>query len=248
MLNTIKAAIIDDMDMARASLKADLLEYCPHIDITAEASSVVTGLKMLKDTKLDLLFLDIELDDGIGFDILELIDQYDFQVIFITASDEYAIKAFQISAVDYLLKPIDPTLLQQAVNKATLGKNYNSDQLSVLHDELTDKSTKKIVLHTLEKIVSTDINKITRLESSGNYTYFYFVDGSKLLITKTLKDFEKMLSNHQFIRTHQSHLINAEEVKEFIKTEGGYLLMKDGSRVSVSIRKRTEVLKQLGMA
>ncbi len=248
MKQTIKAAIIDDMDMARATLRADLQEYCPDIEIVGEADSVVSGLKMLKSTKLDLLFLDIELDDGIGFDILELLEQYDFQVIFTTASDEYAIRAFQVSAVDYLLKPIDPELLQQAVNKITHSAPYAPEQLSVLRDQLADKDTQKIVLHTQEKIVSTDINKITRLESNGNYTYFYFTDGSKLLITKTLKDFEKVLPDSKFIRTHQSHLVNADEVKEFVKTEGGYLLMNDQSRVSVSIRKRTEVLKRLGMA
>jgi len=247
MSHKIKTAIIDDMDMARATLKADLAEYCPEIDIIAEANSVVTGLKLLKKTELDLLFLDIELDDGIGFDILELLEDYSFKVIFTTASDEYAIQAFQVSAVDYLLKPIDPILLQAAVKKINNIAPYKKEQISILKDQLTQDSSKKIVLHTQEKIVSVDIDQIIRLESEGNYTYFFFTDGTKLLITRTLKEFEKILSHHKFIRTHQSHLVNPNQVKEFTKTEGGYLLMNDGSRVSVSVRKRTEVLKFLGM-
>jgi len=248
MDNNLKAVIIDDMDAARAVLKADLKEYCPEINLVGEANSVVTGLKLLKETEVDLVFLDIELDDGLGFDILDLLDSYTFKVIFTTAQDNYAIKAFQVAAVDYLLKPIDPELLVAAVQKVNDALPHTEEQIGILNKSIAEKTiSDKIVLHTQEKIISAKISDIIRCESSGNYTTFFFNDKSKLLITRTLKEFDKILSPHNFIRTHQSHLINIDFVKEFVKTEGGYLLLKDGSHISVSIRKRTEVLAQLGM-
>lgn len=244
-----KAVIIDDMDAARASLKLELNDHCPEIKLVGEASSVVTGLKLLKNSDVDIVFLDIELDDGLGFDILELIPNHSFKVIFTTASDAYAIKAFQFAAVDYLLKPIDPELLKTAVKKAIGSQAFTQDQLSILREGLlTDEHSSKLALHTQEKIVSAEIDSISHCKSEGNYTTFYFLDGSKLLITKTLKEFEKILGPHGFVRTHQSYLINAGEVKEFVKTEGGYILLKDGSHIPVSVRKRSEVLASLGMA
>lgn len=245
----IRAVIIDDMDAARASLKLELSDHCPELRLVGEANSVVTGLKLLKQTPTDIVFLDIELDDGLGFDILELLTENPFKVIFTTASDAYAIKAFQFAAVDYLLKPIDPELLKTAVDKATSAMPYTAEQLTILKGGFSaDEHPTKLALHTQEKIVSTDIASISYCKSEGNYTTFYFMDGSKLLITKTLKEYEKILSPHDFVRTHQSYLINAAEVKEFVKTEGGYILLKDGSQIPVSVRKRTEVLARLGMS
>ncbi len=245
----MRAIIIDDMDAARASLKLELSDHCPEIALVGEAHSVVTGLKLLKQTTTDIVFLDIELDDGLGFDILELLTEQPFKVIFTTASDAYAIKAFQFAAVDYLLKPIDPELLKVAVQKAASTMPYTAEQLTILKGGFSaDEYPTKLALHTQEKIVSTDIASISYCKSEGNYTTFYFLDGSKLLITKTLKEYEKILGPHGFVRTHQSYLINAVEVKEFVKTEGGYILLKDGSHIPVSVRKRTEVLTTLGMS
>lgn len=244
-----RAIIIDDMDAARAILKTELQDHCPQIELVGESHSVVAGLKLLKETEIDILFLDIELDDGLGFDILELLSDISFRVIFTTASDAYAIRAFEVAAVDYLLKPIDPDRLKEAVGKAALAIPHTQEQINILKGGLKKKALEtNIVLHTQEKIVSAEIISISHCEAEGNYTTFYFLDGSKLLITKTLKEFEKLLRPHGFIRTHQSHLINASEVKEFVKTEGGYMLLKDGSRIPVSVRKRTEVLSALGMA
>lgn len=245
----IKAVIIDDMDAARASLKLELEDHCEDVQLVGEASSVVTGLKLLKTSDADIVFLDIELDDGLGFDILELLPNHSFKVIFTTASDAYAIKAFQFAAVDYLLKPIDPELLKAALKKAVNTRPYTSEQLTILKGGFSaDEQSHKLALHTQEKIVSADITTISHCKSEGNYTTFYFLDGSKLLITKTLKEFDKILKPHGFVRTHQSYLINATEVKEFVKTEGGYILLKDGSHIPVSVRKRTDVLASLGMS
>ena len=247
MNQTLTAVIIDDIKLARETLKADLSDYCPEIKLIGEADSVVSGLKLLKQEKPDILFLDIELEDGIGFDIIELLgDQLDSKVIFTTASNEYAIKAFQVAAVDYLLKPVDPELLVAAVQKAKSGPDASKSQMNLLTEELkSENQSSKIALHTMDKIVISDIKDIVRCEASGNYTTFYLINGEKVMVTKTLKEYDELLSDHQFIRTHQSHLANANLIKEYVKTEGGYLLMVDESNVPVSVRKRSEVIQYL---
>ncbi len=247
MSKEITAIIIDDMKLARASLKADIAEQCPQIKLIGEADSVVSGLKLLKTETPELLFLDVELEDGIGFDIIELLgEKLKSKVIFTTASNEYAIKAFQVAAVDYLLKPIDPDLLIQAVAKAQESVANTKEQINLLTDNLkSKKQSSKIALHTMDKIVISDIKDILRCEASGNYTTFFLRNGDKVMVTKTLKEYDEILSPHNFIRTHQSHLANANLIKEFVKTEGGYLLMVDDSNVPVSVRKRAEVVQFL---
>jgi len=247
MSKEITAIIIDDLKLARATLKADLMEYCPNIKLIGEADSVVSGLKLLKKETPEILFLDIELEDGIGFDIIELLgDKLASKVIFTTASNEYAIKAFQVAAVDYLLKPIDPNLLVKSVEKSQEATVNTKEQINLLTDELkSEKTSSKIALHTLDKIVISDIKDILRCEASGNYTTFFLRSGEKVMVTRTLKEFDVLLAPHNFIRTHQSHLANANLVKEFVKIEGGYLLMIDGSNVPVSVRKRAEVIQYL---
>ena len=242
----IKAIIIDDVADARATLKADLADYCPQIELMGEADGVVSGAKLLQQMEVDVVFLDIQLQDGTGFDVLEIVGTPTFKVIFTTASDEFAIRAFRFSAVDYLLKPIDPDELVSAVSKLKEAPLSPPEHLELLLDSLKDTAPpKRLALHTLEKIHITSIDDIIRCESNGNYTYFYFADGQKLLVTKTLKEFDQLLDSYRFLRVHQSHLINLEHVREYVKTEGGYLLMSDGSHVSVSIRKKPQVIKAL---
>ncbi|MDX1444803.1 LytTR family DNA-binding domain-containing protein [Lishizhenia sp.] len=237
----MKAVIIDDMEAARTALKADLESYCPEIEIIGEAQGVVSGAKLIKDVSPELVFLDVQMPDGSGFDLLEILPQLDFDVIFTTASDAYALKAFKVSAVDYLMKPIDPDDLMEAVKRAK-DQNNSSERLSLLKENM--QGSKKIALNTLEKIQIVNIEDIIRCESSVNYTTFYFMDGTKLLVTKTLKEFDKMLSEYNFFRVHQSHLINTEFIKEFLKTNGE-LVMKDGTKVPVSTRKKAQVMEML---
>lgn len=210
----MKAVIIDDMEAARTALKADLESYCPDIEIIGEAQGVVSGAKLIKEVKPELIFLDIQMPDGSGFDLLEILPELDFDIIFTTASDAYALKAFKVSAVDYLMKPIDPDDLIEAVKRAK-DQNNSTERLSLLKENM--QGSKKIALNTLEKIQIVNIEDIIRCESSVNYTTFYFMDGTKLLVTKTLKEFDKMLSEYNFFRVHQSHLINTEFIKEFLK-------------------------------
>ncbi len=242
----IKAIIIDDVSKAIQTLKADLEAYCPEVEVIGEADGVVSGAKLIKTVKPELAFLDIQMQDGSGFDLLEILPTIDFKIIFTTASDAFAIKAFRYAAVDYLLKPIDPDELMEAVAKIKAHTDSQNERLNILSNTLKDgQPPQSIALHTMEKIHIAKIEQIVRCESSGNYTQFYFADRPKLLVTKTLKEFDKLLQEHRFLRVHQSHLVNARQIKEFVKTDGGYLMMNDSTKVPVSVRKRSEVMKFL---
>ena len=231
-MKKLKAIIIDDMPLAIASLKEDLKDI-QEVDLIGTAEGVISGAKIVSKLKPDLIFLDVHMGDGDGFDLLEIIADAESKVIFTTASKDHAIQAFRFEAVDYLLKPIDPELLQVAVSKT-----YNL----ILEEPSLSKS--KIVLNTQEEIRMVDIDQIIRLESMGNYTTFFTADGNKILVTKTMKEYEKQLDD-RFLRVHQSHLVNLDHIKAYIKSEGGYLKMKDGSEIPVSVRKKTQVIEKL---
>lgn len=243
----LKAIIIDDIEQARITLKKDLQAYAPDVQVIAEAGGVVEGAKLLKSTTPDVLFLDIQMQDGSGFDLLDILKEISFKIIFITASDAHAIKAFRYAAIDYLMKPVDPDELVQALKKLREEKVNESEKYKLLNDSLKNhnKPHERLALHTQDKIHIVNINDIIRCESNVNYTEFHFAGGKKLLVTKTLKDFEDLLSDQGFYRVHQSHLINTRYIKEFVKSDGGYLLMTDGCNVPVSTRKRPEVMKML---
>jgi len=236
----IRAVIIDDIPEAIAVLKADLENYCVNIEVVGSAEGVVTGAKLIKEIKPDLVFLDIQMKDGSGFDLLEILGDVNFKLIFTTASDEYAVKAFKFAAVDYLLKPIDPDELMDAVSRVE-GQDKPAQRIDLLKENFV--KAKRIALNTLQKIHIVNVEEILRCESNINYTMFYFTDGTKLLVTKTLKEFDNLLSGHNFIRVHQSHLINTSFIKEFLKSDG-VIVLKDGTKVPVSTRKK-EVLMEM---
>jgi two-component system LytT family response regulator len=237
----IRSIIIDDIAEARAVLKSDLENYCPSIEVVGEAEGVVTGAKCINELKPDLVFLDIQMKDGSGFDLLEILPIKNFKLIFTTASDEYALKAFKFSAVDYLLKPIDPDELMEAVNRVE-HQEKASERISLLKENLNHP--KRIALNTLDKIHIVQVAEIVRCESSVNYTMFYFTDDTKLLVTKTLKEFDQLLSDHDFIRVHQSHLINVKFIKGFTKSDG-YIFLKDGTKIPVSTRKKQVLMDMI---
>lgn len=243
----IKAIIIDDIEQARITLKKDLQVYASDVAIIGEANGVVEGAKLLKTMTPDVLFLDIQMQDGSGFDLLDILKDIPFKIIFITASDAHAIKAFRYAAIDYLMKPVDPDELMAALAKFREQKLNENEKYKLLNESLKNhqKPHERLALHTQDKIHIVNISDILRCESSVNYTEFYFSNGKKLLVTKTLKDFEDLLSDQGFYRVHQSHLVNTKFIKEFVKTDGGYLLMTDGSQIPVSTRKRAEVMKML---
>ena len=243
----IKAIIVDDIEQARITLKKDLETYASDVQMIGEANGVIEGAKLLKNLQPDILFLDIQMQDGSGFDLLDILKDISFKIIFITASDAHAIKAFRYAAIDYLMKPVDPDELTAALDKFRAQKLNENDKYKLLNDSLKNhqKPNERLALHTQDKIHIVNINDILRCESSVNYTEFHFGGGKNLLVTKTLKDFEDLLADQGFYRVHQSHLLNTKYIKEFVKTDGGYLLMNDGFNVPVSVRKKAEVIKML---
>lgn len=248
-MNRTKCIIIDDIPLAIASLQADIEDYCPELEVVGTAEGVVSGLKLLKEKETDLVFLDINLNDGSGFDLLDILDKKDLAVIFTTGSADYAIKAFQYAAVDYLLKPVAPELLKNAVEKAKKIMNMHP-QLSLLKQYSRRSGTAdKIAIHTQDKIQLINIHDIIRIEADSNYCFIHLHNEPKILVSKTLKEYENMLDPEAFIRVHQSHLIQIKWIKAYIKTDGGFLLMHDHSKIPVSVRKRSgvlELLKKMG--
>ena len=242
----IHAIIIDDIEQARITLKKDLETYAPEVVVIGEASGVLDGAKLLKKVKPDVLFLDIQMQDGSGFDLLDILSDIHFNIIFITASDAYAIKAFQYAAINYLVKPVDPDKLIASIEQLKTRRSNEFEKYKLLNDSLKSntKNQTKLALNTQEKIHIVNIADVIRCESDGNYTEFYFTQHKKILVTKTMKDFEEILTRHGFYRVHQSHLINTKFIKEFIKTDD-VLLMEDDTQIPVSSRRRDDVIKML---
>jgi two-component system LytT family response regulator len=243
----LSAIIIEDMPDALQLLQASLKKNHTDIEVVATAQSVVEAAKILRKTEPDILFLDIMLGDGTGFDILEIFPNLKSKIIFVTASDEYAIRAFKFAAIDYVLKPYSNEDLSLAINRAKQQIKPSEERLSILKDTITapESQPDKISLHTLDKIIIVSLVDIIRCESDSNNTIFYINNDKKIFVTKTLKYFSDMLSGYQFLRVHQSHLVNINYISAFIKTDGGYLMLKNKQSVPVSVRKKSEVIEML---
>lgn len=241
------ALIVEDMPQALQALQHDLAEHCPEVELIGTAHSVVEAAKQLRQRQPDLIFLDILLGDGTGFDLLEIFPQLQSRIIFVTASDEYALRAFRFAAVDYLLKPVDPAQLREAVSRARGQLMHSEDSLEVLRENIRqpDNLPSRITLHTQERIVVVEIDQIVRCEADSNNSWFVLASGEKIFVTRTLKYFENLLAQHRFIRVHQSHLLNLDFIKEYVKKDGGYLNLKNGDHVPVSLRKKAEVVAWL---
>jgi len=245
----VKAIIVDDEQKSREALNGLIDRYCPEVFVIAQANGCKDGIEKTKKFNPDIVFLDIQMPDGSGFNFLEAFENFNFEVIFTTAHDQYAIQAIKYSALDYLLKPIDPDEMKLAVyryiqkqDKGQINKN-----IKVLLDNLKNPASdaKKIILSTSEgmHIISTD--DIIRCESDDYYTKFFFVNQTSLLISKTLKQNEAILSDFNFIRPHKSHLVNIKYIKSYLKVDGGFILMTDGSKIPVSRRKRESIVEIL---
>ncbi|MBU0486566.1 MAG: LytTR family DNA-binding domain-containing protein [Bacteroidetes bacterium] len=247
MLNAI---IIDDEERARKTIAAIIDLHCPDIRIVTQAESVESGCKAIREFEPDIVFLDVKMHDGTGFDLLRKLQTVNFKVIFITAHEEFAAEAFRFSALDYILKPVDPKDLEEAVEKAE--KYISLENIDIKLDtyfaniQSDSKENKKIVLRTVKEIFVVKVKDIIRCEADKNYTRLFFVNGKKLLVTKTLKEFEDMLSGYRFFRNHQSHMINMDFIDYYKKGDGGFIVMKDGATVPVSMRKKDSLLQILG--
>lgn len=240
----LTAIIVEDLNDALELLKRDIETNHKDIKIIGTAKSVVEAAKELRKNQPDILFLDIMLGDGTGFDVLEIFPELKSKIIFVTASDEFAIKAFKFAAIDYVLKPYAEEDLAHAITRAKQQIQPSQERLDILKHTLSSPEQKpdKISLHTLDKIIIVGLDDIVRCESDSNNTMFHLQDGKKVFVTKTLKYFSDMLKPHGFVRIHQSHLINIGYISAFIKTDGGYLVLKNGENVPVSVRKKAEVI------
>jgi two-component system, LytTR family, response regulator len=252
----ITAFLIDDDENLRNGLRGLLQHYAPDIHILGEADSVATGVAAMTGLSPQVVFLDIQLNDGTGFDILEQLaakqGRPNAHIVFITAHEQYAVKAFRFSALDFLLKPVDPEELQKVIAKIkqALERNRDYGHIDLLLENIRKKVDhfRRIALSTSDGIHLFDISDIIRCESADNYTKFFIRNHKPLLISRTLKEYEELLSGHGFERIHQSHLINMAFLKSYIRKDGGYVVMADGTHLPISQRKKDrlqEVLRTL---
>ncbi|NNE54550.1 MAG: response regulator transcription factor, partial [Flavobacteriales bacterium] len=220
----LRAIIVDDEEDARGTLRAFISQFCKQVEIVEEADGVNDGYRKILNNDPDLVFLDIQMEDGTGFDLLQKIRNPQFNVIFCTAFDEYAIKAFKYSAIDYLLKPIDPDELIEAVSKVKKNDDSASARIESLVENAEKKEMDRITLSSQEGLTFVKLENIMRLESDSNYTHFFLKTGEKITVPKSLKEFENLLPTSRFFRTHQSHLVNLAYVKKYMREDGGYVL------------------------
>lgn len=242
-----RTIIIDDEEMGRMALREKLSSYCPEVEIIGEAENGKTGLDLIRNLKPDLVFLDIEMPVMNGFEMLEQIKDYDFQLIFVTAYDQYAMKAIKFSAFDYLLKPVDIEELKQAVTRLDKKDLENtSRKAEVLKENYKSPNAfGKIAIPTMEGYLFVKTNSVVHLEAERNYTMVYLENNTKQITSRTLKDFEEMLPEDLFFRCHHSHIVNLKFIDRYIKGEGGQIILENGKSITVSRRKKEDFLKRI---
>lgn len=245
----IKTVIVEDELKSRDMLAAMIRKITPELEIVGLSGNVSEAEKLIRELKPELVFLDISMPDGSGFDLLEKVSGQKFELIFATASDQHAIRAIKFSACDYLLKPIDMDELKLAVEKVVQKKqsvpNMENLQFLIQHLRRADDNFQKITLPTGNAYEIVNVKDIVRCEADGSYTTFYLSDKRKLMISAGLKHYEELLPENDFIRVHHHHLINMQHVLRFLKEDGGYAVMSDGSKIEISRRKKEAFMEKL---
>ena len=244
------AIIIDDETSSRNSLRQKLTNHCTEIEIIGECENGEAGIKMLTNKKPDIVFLDVEMPRMNGFTMLQQLPQKNFEVIFITAYDHYAIKAIKFSALDYLVKPVAIEDLKTAIEKAAQKRKQSqgNERLELLLENLMtyNKELHRIAIPSMEGLQFVETGHIIYLEANSNYTCFYLVNSIKITVAKTLKDFEELLPTSIFMRIHHSYIINRNLVKKYIKGEGGQVVMCNDTVLDVARRKKEEFMRVMG--
>ncbi len=253
-MEPLRAVVIDDETNARQALISLLQLLCTDVQICGEAKNVDTGIELIKTQRPNLVFLDIQMPGKTGFDLLASFEKANFGVIFTTAYQEYAIRAFRFSAIDYLLKPIDPDELQAAVAKYKSQMiNVSPQQLSILQEQIeqprqaglqqrTKNANQRIALPTAEGIHFVSMTDVIQCESLGSYTKFHLVNSKPIVVSRLLKEYEEILDNYYFFRVHQSNIVNLEHIRRYVKGDGGQVWMSDNSEIEVSRRRKEEFL------
>jgi two-component system LytT family response regulator len=242
MLHTV---IIDDDEDSREILAKMITKCCPNVKLVGEADSVASGIMLIREVKPSLVLLDIKMEDGTGFDLLKQLKRINFKIIFITAYEKYAVQAFKFAAIDLILKPVNPSELKAAVMRAEkLSQQHFNTQLQAMAENLkTDlHEKKKIVLKTKENIFLFDLQNITHFESDGCYTKVHTTSEDPILLSRTLKEFDAMLSGSGFYRVHKSFLINFFHIHRYERQEGGTLILTGNHKIPVASRKKDELL------
>jgi two-component system LytT family response regulator len=245
---TLTAVIVDDEANSVDVLKSLLSTYCPNVKVIGQADHAAAGRKLIGELSPDLVFLDIEMPFGTGFDMLDAIEHKNMSVIFVTAYDHYALKAIKYYAMDYLLKPVDIDDLKQAVKKASEKKerqDFTSLPINLLKNYLEKGlDNSKIALPMADGIQFVNRHEIVRCEACGNYTKIYLQENRTYLVARTLGEYEDLLSPYNFLRIHHAHLINLDHIEKYVRGEGGYVIMSDGAVVDISRRKKQDFLNR----
>jgi len=247
----LKAIIIDDEQHCIDRLQMLLDSHSESIQVAKSCASVTEGKEEIELLRPDIVFLDIQLHDKTGFDLLSQMKSIDFEVIFTTAFDNYAITAFKFSALDYLLKPIDKDDLAEAIKKLlkqTALRDASQRIETLFHNfrrEVEVGQSKRLAIPTMEGLVMVDVDKVIRLQSDSNYTHIFIMPNTKITTPKTLKFFEEILDSGQFFRTHKSHLVNLKYVVSYLKGKGGYIVLSEGSKLEVAVRRKDALLQKL---
>lgn len=246
----LKLVIIDDEQDAISIVKSYIQDYIDHVDIVGCASDVISGIQLIRQAQPHILILDINLGKETGFDILDKFSNPNFRVIFVTAHNQFALKAFDYNAIDYLLKPIDPNAFV-----ATLDRTIESIQKDLFFEQqfqignllqtYQNKSFDKLTLSTSEGLIFLDLDDILYLQADANYTKFYLINGESAIVSKPLKDYEKTLPKHIFYRIHQSFIVHLIYVKKVLKEDGGIVLLQNGRQLPISRRKKEAFIKKL---
>ena len=243
----LKTILIDD-DESNLSALSEKLKHCPQVEIVARCESAEKGIEAIESLRPDLVFLDIEMPVMNGFVMLQQLEYKNFELIFVTAYDHYAIKAIRYSALDYLVKPVDIEELKQAVEKAAHNRTNrtSSQQVALLLEHFQKKQLRRITVPTGDGLQFINLEDIIYLEASNNYTTIFLVNDRKFLVSRTLKDFEELLPQERFLRIHHSTIIHTFYVEKYIRGEGGQVMMRNGTMLDVSKRKKTEFLQAIG--
>ena len=246
MEEKIRTVIVDDDRASLLTVESLLQKYFPNIEIVGKALDVAGAVDQINKTNPNLVFLDISLPDGEGFDVIEKTPGKKYEVIFITAYDQYAVKAFEFSALHYLVKPITLEGLRDAISryKEVKTDEHLDDKINVLKESLRSKN-EKIIIPSSEGLNVVRLSDITRLEADDVYTYFFLTDGQRLMASRPLTNYERLLEDLPFSRIHAKHLINLIYVKRYVKGKGGSVIMEDDTEVEVSVRKKPDFLAKL---
>jgi two-component system LytT family response regulator len=245
----ISTVLVDDEKDSIRVLQKLLESYCPQVEVVGTAEGVETALAVIQATRPDLLFLDIEMTQGNAFDLLKQLRPLTFQVIFVTAFDNYAIRAFKYSAVDYLLKPVDIDELVSAVERVAERSQQRTiiDQMQAFLDNMGNfqLAQQKMAVPTIDGLIFINLKEVVRLEATSSYTQIILENREVIMATRTIKDYEDVLPGTLFCRIHNSHIINLQKIEKYHKGRGGYVVLEDGSEIEVASRRRQEFLQRL---